>query len=104
MCNEPFSRSIEGCYEQMNINLPFLHCAKRTTQTMKFFIKVYKSVYIAQSGQWHNITLNNFLLHVLNHALKRFLIEVLIDLINYGILDLFNKNMFSRVTKSWLRG
>ena len=32
-----------------------------------------------------NITLNNFLLHVLNHALKRFLIEVSIDLINYGI-------------------
>ena len=37
-------------------------------------IKVYdESVY--------KITLNNFLLHVPNHALKRFLIEVLIDLI-----------------------
>ena len=31
------------------------------------------------------MTLNNSLLHVLNHALKRFLFEVLIDLINYGI-------------------
>ena len=35
---------------------------------------------------------------------KRFLIEVLIDLINYGIHYLFNKNIFSRVIKSWLRG
>ena len=39
------------------------------------------------------------MLHVLNHAIKRFLIEVLIDLINYGIHFLFNKNMFSRVKR-----
>ena len=42
-------------------------------------IKVDKSVYIVQSGQKHNVILNNFILHVLIHALKRFLIEVLID-------------------------
>ena len=41
---------------------------------------------------------------MLNHALKRFLNEVLIDLINYGINYLFNNNIFSRVIKSWLRG
>ena len=35
------------------------------------FIKVNKPVYIAQSRQRHNITLNNFFLHVLNHALKK---------------------------------
>ena len=43
-------------------------------------IKVDKSVYIVQSGQiGDNVILNNFILHVLIHALKRFLIEVLID-------------------------
>ena len=44
--------------------------------------KVNRSVYIAQSGQRQNITLNNFFLHVLNQALKRFLIEVFLDFIN----------------------
>ena len=48
-------------------------------------VKVNKSVYIAYLGQRHNIKLTNFLLHVLNHTLKRFLIKVLIDLINYRI-------------------
>ena len=31
------------------------------------------------------MTLNNFLLEVLNHALKRFLIDMLTDLINYDV-------------------
>ena len=44
-----------------------------------------------------NITLNNFLLHVLNHALKRFLIQVFVELINYSIHYLFNKNIFSNL-------
>ena len=48
-------------------------------------LKVNKSVYIAWSGQRRNITLYNFFLHVLIHALKRFLIDVLIDFINYGM-------------------
>ena len=46
--------------------------------------KVNKSVYIAYSRQQHNITLNNIFLHVLNHTLKKFLIEVFIDFIYYG--------------------
>ena len=47
-----------------------------------FKIKVNESVYIAYLGQRHNITFNNFFLHVLNHALKRFLIAVFIDFVN----------------------
>ena len=35
-------------------------------------IKVNKSEYIASSGQWHNMALNNFFLHLLNHVLKNF--------------------------------
>ena len=64
------------------------------TKMIYLNVKVNKSVYIAQSEQRHNITLNNVLLHVLNHVLKRFQVEVLIDLINYGIHYLFNKNIF----------
>ena len=40
---------------------------------------------MAESGQWHNIALNNFFLQVLEHALIKFLIDVFIDFINYGI-------------------
>ena len=45
-------------------------------------IKVNKSEYIASLGQWHNMALNNFFLHLLNHVLK-ILIEVFIVFINY---------------------
>ena len=33
-------------------------------------VKVNKSVYIAQSRQRHDVTLNKFFFHVLNHALQ----------------------------------
>ena len=46
-------------------------------------------------GQRHNITRNNFLLQVPNHALEKFLINVLIDLTNYGIHCLFNNSLIS---------
>ena len=48
-------------------------------------LKVNKSVYVAYSGQQHEITINNSFLHVLNHALKRFVIN-------------FAKNAFNKTT------
>ena len=53
--------------------------------------RLNKSVHIANSGQWHEITLNNFFLHVLNHDLKRFSLILL-----YTFLI---RTIFSRVTK-----
>ena len=52
-------------------------------------------------GAADNIALNNFFLHVLNHALKivltevfiELIVNVLIDLINYGIHFLIKKNI-----------
>ena len=52
--------------------------------------RLNKSVHIANSGQWHEITLNNFFLHVLNHDLKRFFINFVIHFFNKN--NLFKSN------------
>ena len=65
------------------------------------FLKINKSVYIAKLGQRYDKTLDNFLLHVPNHALKDMcmlnygiLYYVLIDLINCAIiLHVFYKQL-----------
>ena len=44
------------------------HSLRKTIQNHS--IKVNMSVYIAKSRQRFDVTLNNFLLHVPNHALK----------------------------------
>ena len=62
------------------------------------------SVYLSLLGQQHNKTLNNFFLHVLNHVLKRFLIDVLIDFINLlNFIHFFSKNKLfeSNAAESW---
>ena len=63
-------------------------------------VKVNKSVYIALSGQWHDITLNSFFLHLRNHTLIRFLIKAFIYFINDSN-TLFNKNIFSKEAEIW---
>ena len=49
-----------------------------------FDFKVNITVDIAQSGQWYDKSLNSFLLHVLNHALKD------VDMLNYKIINNIN--------------
>ena len=60
-------------------------------------INVNKSEYIASSGQRHNMALNNFFLHLLNHVLKIF---------NWGVYSFYqlryrlsNRNKFSILTR-----
>ena len=43
---------------------------KKKNHSSIFDFKVNMSVDIAQSGQWYDKSVNIFLLHMLNHALK----------------------------------
>ena len=52
--------------------------------------KVNKSVYVALSGQQHEITINIFFFHVLNQALNRFVIKFSINFFNKN--NLFKSN------------
>ena len=47
--------------------------------------KLNKSLYIAKSRQWHNTALNNFLLHLRNHAFED------LYMLNNGISKRINK-------------
>ena len=51
--------------------------------TYIYTLHVFSSEFLLEL-KW-KVSIYGFLLHVLNHALERFLIEVLIDLTNYGI-------------------
>ena len=54
-----------------------------------FVIKVNKSVYVAKLGQRYDKRLNNFLLHVPNHALKD------MYMFNYGTTSNANSSYYS---------
>ena len=54
-----------------------------------FSLKVNKSKYIATSRKWYDKTLNNFLLHVLNHVSK------IMYMLNYGTIKITCNSCYS---------
>ena len=66
---ESVSLYVEHCVAvSRNISMFFKECAAASEK----IFKVNKPVYVASSGQWHEIAINIFFFHVLNHALNRF--------------------------------